>query len=267
MTKDTVLFHALTAVTMIVFAWGVYEHVAFWFKGRIEGREGASAGEKVSYVWGLVGKALSMGETYKTLLLSVILQWQVLRENWVRWLMHVSLMWGFAGLFFIGSLGNMAMDLHLVNFTKDTLWFAVVNDLFGVLLLVGAVVAVARRYIQRLPQLKSNLDDVIVMSSMGVLVFSGFGLEIARLNMEGVPETWARYSFIAQWGRQFLPAYLDWARLHLGVWWFHMALGFALVMYIPHSKLFHLFVSPLSLLAYSLSHGKTSNRKERTYGL
>lgn len=251
-TKDSLVFHAVTAVTVLLFAWGAYEHVSFWFRGNLSRNRRGTAREKLSYTLGQVGRALVRGRTYGYILSNVVLQRQIMRESFTRWFMHASLLWGLAGLFFIGSLGNMAMDLHLVTFTKETPWFAVLNELFGLLVLLGAAVALTRRYIFGVHQLKSTLDDIVVMAGVGIGVVSGFVLEAARLNMDAVPASAAAYSFVAQWLRQALPAGWPWAGIHPAVWWFHFVLGSGMVAYLPNSKLFHVLVAPLSVGAFSL---------------
>ncbi len=251
-TKDSLVFHAVTAVTVLIFAWGAYEHLAFWLRGNLSRSKQGTPGEKLSYAFGQVGQALGKPSTYGYILSNVVLQRQIMRESLTRWFMHASLLWGLAGLFFIGSLGNMAMDLHLVSFTKDTPWFAVLNDAFGLLVLLGAAVAMVRRYVFGVHQLRSTLDDIVIMAGVGLGVLSGFLLETARLNMEAVPAGAAAYSFAGQWLRQVLPAGWQWTGIHTAVWWFHFVLGAGMVAYLPNSKLFHVLVAPLSVGAFSL---------------
>lgn len=252
MTKDSLVFHAVTALTILLFSWGVYEHVAFWLQGNLRRGEGGTAGQKLSYILRHVGRALARGSTYGHILSDAVLQRQILRESFSRWFMHGSMMWGLLGLFFIGSLSNMAIDLHLVSFTKDTPWFAVANEVFGLMVLSGAAVALTRRYVFGVHQLKSTLDDVVIMAGVGIGVLSGFFLEAARLNIEEVGAGVGAYSFVAQWCRQLLPSGWAWASIHPSVWWFHFLVGSGLGAYLPHSKLFHPLVTPLSVAAYSL---------------
>jgi nitrate reductase gamma subunit len=252
MTKDSLLFHAVTAATILLFAWGLYEHLTFWFSGNLRRGVRGSTGEKLSFALRMVGRALTRGDTYRCLAVEVLLQRQVLRESFSRWAMHVGLMWGLAGLFFIGSLGNMATDLHLLSPSKDAPWFAAANEVFGLMVLGGAAVALTRRYVLKLTQLKNTLDEVIIMGGIGLGVLSGYGLELARFNLEGVAAASAAYSFVAQWARQWLPLEWPWATIHPGIWWFHFLTGSALAAYLPHSKLFHVIVSPLSVIAHSL---------------
>ena len=252
LTKDNLVFHAVTALVVLVFSWGVFEHVSFWFSGNLNRGTRGTGAEKWSFALGQVGRALGRGSTYCYLLSNVVLQRQIMKESFTRWFMHASLLWGLAGLFFIGSLGNMGVDLHLITFTKDTPWFAVLNELFGLLVLLGAATALARRYIFGVHQLRTTLDDIVVMAGVGLGVLSGFFLESARLNLDAVPVGVASYSFVAQWLRQAVPASWSWANIQPAVWWFHFVLGSGMVAYLPHSKLFHMLVAPLSVGAFSL---------------
>lgn len=252
MTKDSIIFHIVTALTVLLFSWGVYEHLAFWLSGNLSPGVKGSLGEKLSYILSQVRRSLGRGPTYRYILDNVILQKQVLRESFTRWLMHTAMMWGLLGLFFIGSVGNMAIDLHLVSFNKDTPWFAVANEVFGLMAILGASMAMARRYVFGVHQLKSTPDDIFIMAGVGLGVLSGFFLETARLNVEGVSAEVAAYSFAGQWIRQLLPVGWPWENIYPAVWWFHFLLGSAMGAYLPHSKLFHPLVSPISVVAFSL---------------
>lgn len=251
-TKDSLFFHAVTVVTVLLFAWGVYEHVSFWFRGNLSRNRKGTFGQKVSLALGQTARALGSAATYRHILFNVILQRQIMKESFGRWFMHAAMIWGLAGLFFIGSLGDMAVDLHLASFQKDTPWFAVLNDIFGVLVLLGAAVALARRYIFGVHHLKSTLDDIVIMAGVGLGVISGLLLETARLNMDAVPAAVGAYSFAGQWLRGVLPSAWPWTGIHTAVWWVHFLLGSAMVAYLPNSKLFHVLVAPLSVGAFSL---------------
>lgn len=252
MPKDSLVFHAVTAVTVLLFLWGLYEHIAFWFRGNMRPKVPGSTGQKLSYILRQTGRVLSTGASYSYILSNVILQRQTLRESLTRWYMHMSLMWGLIGLFFIGSLSNMAMDLHLVSFTKDTPWFAVLNDVFGLLVLLGAIVALARRHIFGVHQLRSTLDDIVIMAGVGFGVLSGYFVEASRMNLEGVSAAAGAYSFVGQGVRNLLPAAWPWSGIYASVWWAHFLAGSAIGAYLPHSKLFHMIISPLSVVASSL---------------
>ena len=243
--KDTIYFHILTVITGLIFALGVAANVSVWLRGRVDGAREESAGARLGAFVGRGLSALGHGETWANLLWDVLLQRQLLRESISRWLMHFFLSWGAVELFFIGSLGNMAIDLRLTTLTKDTPWFAFVSDFGGALVLVGALIAAYRRFVLKTPQLRTFWDDGLVVLALAFLVLTGYLLEAGRIALLGAFEG---YAFIG-YAFSGLMAGID-ASAYTYLWWVHVVFSFALVAYVPYSKLFHVFVSPVSILSW-----------------
>jgi nitrate reductase gamma subunit len=165
-----------------------------------------------------------------------------------RWLTHLSLSLGFMELFFIGSVGLFLADLGLVGLTKDTAWFALMNDFFGLALPVAVVFAVWRRFVVKMPQLTSDVFDRLLMTLLALVIATGFLIEGARLAKDAVPWEAARYSFVGVWVAGLWPSAQAAAGWYSGLWWGHAALSLAFVVCLPFTKLFHMLASPLSLL-------------------
>jgi len=121
-------------------------------------------------------------------------------------LMHLLLGWGFLELLFATTVDFLVERELLLAFlpTKDTVWFAVLNELGGLALLAGAGMALMRRRTNHKPELlphdswtgrKNLFGDSGILVVLIVLGIGGFLAEAARLVAEQ-PVT-AGASFVA----------------------------------------------------------------------
>lgn len=245
MPNASIYFQLIAAAAILLFGLGLLENILFWLSGDIQRDRKATAGEKAGYVLGGAA-AFFRVNSLRAVLLDAALQRRVLRESFLRWLMHVSLSWSFVELFLVGSVGLMLAEKGVIPLTKDTPWFALVNDFFGLLMLLGAAIAVCRRYVLKVPQLKTVAADGIFMAAMGLLVISGYLLEATRLSLERGLDSLSAYSFVGYGLARALGSLpiFTWP-VHWTLWWFHIAAGFTLVAYLPYSRIFHLFASPM----------------------
>jgi Fe-S oxidoreductase len=127
---------------------------------------------------------------------------------------------------------------------KDTPWFAALNDLGGVLLFVGLLLALFRRSFTKpepLPQSglsgRGNLlGDTGILLFLVILVVGGFLSEAARLAVE-MPPT-AAFSFVGYPLAQMASA-PTWGALERSLWWGHAITSLAFIALIPMTKMFH----------------------------
>jgi nitrate reductase gamma subunit len=246
--KDSIYFHLVEVVAILVFSAGVAANLAFWSLGTAGSPEASRVGKLGRLLSDLI-QALFRRGGWRRLLVRVLLQTQLFRENKYRWISHMCLTWGTVELFFVGSLGNMLVDLHIIDLSKDAGWFALVNDLGGVALLLGIALAGYRRYYIKERQVITIGEDGLVLGWLFALTAGGFLLNAVRILAEGVPATLAGYSFVA-YGVAFVfnSLAVDWVTIHRVMWWLHVILAFGLVAYLPYSKLWHIVTSPISIV-------------------
>ncbi|MDP2950370.1 MAG: (Fe-S)-binding protein [Chloroflexota bacterium] len=238
--EGSIAFRILEGLALAIFAGGVGARVRFWLSA---GGGGNPTGGGVAALIRQGARRVPPLRALRGLLLDGLLQRRLLRQSRYRWLTHQFIFWGFVELFFIGSLGDM------LGMAKDDAWFAFMNDLGGVVLLIGVGAALCRYYIaRREPLLRPTVEEGIVLAWLLVLALSGFLVEAVRW-LEAGPGTETAYAFggfAAQ--RALEPLDLDWQAAERLSWWVHASLGLALVAYLPFGKLRHLLASPVSIV-------------------
>ena len=251
-------FYLIEILALLIFSLGLCANLAFWLRGGLSRTREGGMGEKLSYLLGTLFKTVFRRDFLKLLSLDVLFQRTLTREDPTRWPMHFPLFLGFCILFFIGSLGDQFAQWGWIELDKDTRWFAFTNDLAGLILLAGVLLALHRRYILRLPYLKTFFEDKVVVVLLLVSLVSGYVVEGLRLLSTQSPiESRASFVGVALAGvlsrgvSQYAPTNLDWSTTHLLVWWFHAIVSLAFFCYIPYSRLFHLFGTGLTLLINS----------------
>lgn len=242
-------------MSVSIFVIGILAHLSFWFKGALTRTNAGSFGEKIYFLIGALYKVVFARGFFRLFSSEVLLEKTLLKEDPTRWPMHFPLALGFCILFFIGSLGNQFTDWGLLDIGKDMPWFAFVNDAAGILLLTGLLLALHRRYVLKLPYLKTFLDDKILVMLLLISLVSGYIVEGLRLLSGGIE---SRASFVGTGLAGILsPLNLDWVNSHLYVWWFHALVSLAFFSYIPYSRAFHLLATPLTMMLNSLDHKRS----------
>ncbi len=241
------LFHGLAALALAVCLAGFTARVRFWLTGGLPGGQ-PDDGWATAPTLARQGLSLLLRPpALRALFWNGIVLRQVWRESRLRWLIHLSVSWSFVGLFAIGSLGNMASDLG-APLEKDDAWFAALNDAMGLALLVGLGLALGRRYVSPKPYVRTLFDDAATLAVLALLAAGGFLLEAGRYLDEGATASAGGYAFLGYPLSQAIePLDWDWARVYDWLWWTHSLLALGLVAYLPYSKLFHMFTSPLTI--------------------
>jgi nitrate reductase gamma subunit len=240
------VFHGLAVLALAVLLAGVVGKVRFWLSRSLQNADGS---DRRTAPLALLrqGFRILQPRTLRALFWNGLLLRQVWRESRLRWLVHVTLAWSFVGLFAIGSLGNMASDLG-VPLEKDDAWFAAFNDSMGLMLLAGLGLAFGRRYVSPKPYTRTLFEDVTLLVILALLGVGGFLVEAGRYLDEGTSASVGGYAFIGYPLSQAVePLDWDWAVVYDWLWWTHSLLALGLVAYLPHSKLFHIFTSPLTV--------------------
>ncbi len=178
--------------------------------------------------------------------------------------MHGALFYGFLMLLAYTTLIFVQNDL-LPLFTPYTfmqgptyLTLEFLGDTLGIAFIVGLMIAIYRRFVERLEKLETRKDDYLILGMLVWIGVSGFVIEALRFLI--LPVSWASFSPVGNALSAFLayqPVQLDGPVLYQAFWWAHMLSVMTLIAITPYTKLVHVFTSGFNVaLAPVKSMGK-----------
>lgn len=226
-------YHMMLYVMLVIAAaiagYGAYQHYRRWRIGHPEKIEiDVSAGLRDLFTYAVMHKRM-MQERYAGI-------------------MHVFIMLGFAFLTLATISVFLQQDLGLPVFHGGYyLFIKFTANLFGALAVLGVLMAIYRRYVQKPAQLDNKKDDSVMLCGILAALVTGFLLESVRLAAQNDP--WQMYSFVSS-GIALLFAglpYDDLVLMYQTIWWTHVTLIMCLIAYMPYSKLFHVILVPLNI--------------------
>jgi len=132
------LFWIATAIAIIIFLLGMTNNILLWKSGKAPSLKGT----------------LKWGPVVKAILSEVLLEKKILKTSFIRWSVFFGISMGFVLLFIAFSafiILKLSAGLDYLEPTTFQLLLDSTLDFFGLLILIGCIMAIARRYI-----LKSN---------------------------------------------------------------------------------------------------------------
>ncbi|MBA4373365.1 MAG: hypothetical protein C0402_10965 [Thermodesulfovibrio sp.] len=243
--KPWLLFGVATVISLGYMGYAFILKWRAWNRGAEETRRAEGGRGRATWIW----------------LAEVLLQRQLFVLSPGRWLMHILIFYGFAGLLFLSLLASVLRPLALLGLDRGLssfffqgeghLFIKLWGDAFGLALLAGLVAALFRRLFFRSVQLDNSQADVILLVSLLWLALTGFALEALRVAL--VPVWQARYSFFAQ---LFVsPGAYTYNQLQpwlTALWSLHAFSVLGLMLYLPHSKLMHSLLAPVVIAMNAL---------------
>ncbi|HUJ17416.1 MAG TPA: respiratory nitrate reductase subunit gamma [Nitrospirota bacterium] len=236
--KPWLLFYAAMTLSLLYMAFAFFRKWQGWSRGFSEP----------------VSEERDFRRAVKIWLAEVLLHRQLYALSFSRWLIHILIFYGFIGLavlpgvaFVLRSSGYLAISdtfprfyIHPQGYVMMKVW----GDSFGLMLLLGLVLAGIRRIVQREAKQSSNQMDALLLALLLSVALSGFALEGLRCSL--VPAEIARYSYVA---RLFTPreahALVQLQPWLTACWTVHFLLVATLLGYLPHSKLMHSLLAPV----------------------
>ncbi|HEY7586699.1 MAG TPA: (Fe-S)-binding protein [Candidatus Deferrimicrobiaceae bacterium] len=225
------IMYALFGAVVVVFAWGTYKRVCAWRRGSAEKEN------RLDDLWGRTVDALRIGLGQRKVV-----------ERKIGGLMHLAIYSGFIVLFIATCLVALEFDLGVQILDGDFyIVFKLFVDTFGLLLIVGILVAIARRYLFRPDGLTREGDDLLQLLLLLAIGVTGFLIEAVRLAATNPAA--ARASYVAN----AIAPYFAQARVgellsaHRALWWTHLLLAFGFLAAIPMNKMLHLAAGPVNI--------------------
>jgi heterodisulfide reductase subunit C/nitrate reductase gamma subunit len=172
-------------LSLLIFVCGTIYRISTWYTRKIGvvGDNISASARFGASVKGLLGvifspKILSLLQTF---FVDVLFQWRILKEDFLRWLMHILIFYGFMLLLLFHALGNIITLSLFPDYASTLNPFMFLRDLFGLMVVIGVAIAIYRRVVMRVPRLKTNGMDHYAIIILAVIMLSGIFLEGVKI--------------------------------------------------------------------------------------
>jgi len=272
--------------SFILFILGVWFRISIYLQGTLEGAEESSRWKKFFLLLGRGWKGFwaKPGWYIKILMIEVIFHKKLYSQSFYRWLAHTLLVVGFIATFIVDMIKGFTTG-YLVEWSHSipALSFAHVFEtgalrpfldfsleFFSFLILVGCVLAIIRRFFLKPDQLKTEEEDIVTLVFILFLELSGFFIEGYRI---AHPEVITGKVYLANFTPasannwisffgHFLSLFLKNIEINPHfIWYLHVIPSLIWLIYIPHSKLLHIFTSSVTVFADRLKQQRTIHEK------
>ena len=231
-----VIMYALFGVVVFVLAWGVWQRVAAYRRGRTE-RE-----NRLDDVRGRLRDTLRLA----------LGQERVLKRKFGG-LVHLCIYSAFIVLFIVTCLVAVEYDLGILILDGNFyILFKLFAETFGLLLLLGVAGALARRYLFRPEGLTRDPDDLLQLLLIGAIGVTGFLIETARI--AATNPAIAPVSYVSNALAPALFSGIPFGEIltvHRALWWAHLLMAFGLIATVPFSKMVHIGTGTASVFLRS----------------
>jgi Fe-S oxidoreductase/nitrate reductase gamma subunit len=233
----------LSAIALAFWVFSIYRRYKLWRLG------------KPDDCFKNIGKRIRV--FIRTIVVDVLFHRRFLRDPYPG-MMHLIIFWGFVILLLASAIDATTYYINRHITGTPYLWFSLITDIGGLLVLIGIIMAAWRRYIWKPERLNTILDDDIGLALIAAILITGYmveGLRQAATEINVHPD-WAVWSpgglvFAKAFSGMSQNSLLFWHRF---LWWFHSALTIGVILYaaLIFSKLQHIFISPLNIFFRSL---------------
>ncbi len=230
MTATSAVFIAVLVIALAIFGYFLTRRVQYLLLGRPEPRYD------------------HLGRRTGGFLLFVFGQKKLFKER--VGIIHFFIFWGFIVIAFgtLQLIGEGLSEGFLLPGLGGNRIFYLLVDIFSVLVLVAVLVAAFIRYVVRPSRLERSLEAGLILSVIFVLVLASLlysGLSYAQ------EATNSQSLAFATRGVAAMVTASGWSDTALGrgmdvLWWIHVVLLFAFLIYIPLSKHMHLLMCPVN---------------------
>ena len=227
------VMYGLFAIALAIFAWGMYQRIEFWRRGKSEKEQFADWGKRLAI-----------------LLREIFFQKQV-RNSGYPAIFHCLIFYSFIVLVITTLLVMIQYDAgHLLglelNIFKGFIYvfFSVASELAGVLVLAGIAMAAYRRYFLKPETVPNTREDGLVLLLIACMVITGYLVEGLRIAVIGDP--WKMLSPVG-WGVSSLFAGVTESSgkaIHASLWWVHTVFAMGWIALLPYTKFVHLLSLP-----------------------
>lgn len=272
MNKHTI-FYAMFIPSLILFFLGMGFRLSLYLQGTVKGAENATPWQKF---WILLKRGWV--EFWKRpfwylriTITDVIFHRKLYGQSFYRWLTHTFLVFGFVATFIVDMIkgfttGYLVEWSHSIPFLSFAHTFETGSirpfldfflEFFSFLILLGCVMAIVRRFILKPSQLRTEEEDITSLLFILFLELSGFFIEGYRI---AHPEVTANRIYMANFTPPSANNWVSFGGYSISfllkgitinpdfLWYFHVIPSLIFFIYIPHSKLLHIFTSSVTVI-------------------
>jgi nitrate reductase gamma subunit len=250
------------------FGFGMVAVASIWLQGSVRGRQDLSIPQRI---WNIVVGFLDLITTPRLFVLiwsfivDGILHIKLFRKDKIHWLTHASMFWGMGARMALGvftwlmSLAAPTAPLTQILVNKSSPAMALIYDGLGALVVLGAIVAIVRRYVIKDQQLITSGQDTVAIALIGAIFLMGFIVEGARILVTDLRPGLAAFSFIGYAVSRALSLIpVAWSVVYGWLWYVHAGLVAALIAYLPFSKFIHVLIGPFVAAINSALEARTT---------
>ena len=231
------VMYALLVPTALAAGYGVYSRWSRWRRGRPAAR--------FDRPW----------ERVRLLLRHAVAQRRTARDA-VAGLFHRLISYGFVVLTIATTVVALDADFGTAimrgRFYLYFQSFAV--DVFGALVMVGVLLAAARRYLRRPRKLVHTDEAALILAAVFLMCLQGFLVEGWRIAATNDPwGAWSPFGNLVARASLQLMSVEAMRAAHVFTWWFHLVTSFAFLAWLPYTKMAHVVTAPLNIYTANLA--------------
>jgi heterodisulfide reductase subunit C/nitrate reductase gamma subunit len=178
-------FYISLYISLAIFIIGLLYKISRWLSltTTVQAKDMSASTRASSALKGIVltifsGKILTLVTVF---FLDVILQRKVLREDFLRWITHMLIYGAFMLLVLMHALEDVITSALFDTYASTINPFLFLRDLFGLVVIIGVLMALYRRYIRKAPRLTTNPMDIYTIVLIAFIMVSGILLEGAKI--------------------------------------------------------------------------------------
>ncbi len=179
------VFSVALYLSLALFAIGTVVKISTWFTRKVGvfGRHFTTAQRVGGALKGIFGVVFSakIAALLRALILDVLLQMRIAKEDRLRWVMHLLIYGGFMLLLLMHALEDHITAKLFSDYYSTLNPFLTLRDIFGLMVMVGVAIAVYRRFILRVPRMMTRPMDHYAIVIVAVILLSGVLLEGAKM--------------------------------------------------------------------------------------
>ena len=230
------LMYAMLAPTAAIAGYGLYRHFSRWRRGLPLSRFDRPT------------------ERLRRVIKHALLQRRTARKLYTG-LFHQFISYGFVILTIATTIVALDADFGTAIMRgRFYLYFqSFTVDLFGALVMLGVVMAAARRYLKRPRKLVYSTEATLILILIFLMCLQGFLVEGWRIAVTRDP--WAAWSPFGNVVARASGAFMTHEQMrtaHWAVWWFHLVTSLGFLAWLPFTKMMHVVTAPLNIYTSSL---------------